>query len=183
MSNLTPKYIESDIDKMFNALISSDNELMLQFQKYIKDLPQDTLFIADEAHNIGSPSVLNSLTKLSLQNRIGLSATPKRIYDFEGSIAMEGFFNDKEPYTYSFSMERAIEEGILCKYYYYPIDSDDIIYKLFPLFVHKSLKSFKIVYENSADYIDSDIYNYKFTCDEHKDLQILINKKEIAISS
>ena len=91
-----------------------------KFQKYIKDLPQDTLFIADEAHNIGSPSVLNSLASLPLKNRIGLSATPKRIYDFEGSIAMEGFFNDKEPYTYSFSMERAIEEGILCKYYYYP---------------------------------------------------------------
>ena len=37
MSNLTPKYIESDIDKMFNALISSDNELMLEFQKYINE--------------------------------------------------------------------------------------------------------------------------------------------------
>lgn len=91
-----------------------------RFQKYIKGLPEDTLFIADEAHNIGSPSVLNSLTKLTLQNRIGLSATPKRIYDFEGSIAMESFFNDNEPYTYSFSMERAIEEGILCQYYYHP---------------------------------------------------------------
>ena len=33
---------------------------------------------------------------------------------------MEGFFNDSEPYTYSFSMERAIEERILCKYYYHP---------------------------------------------------------------
>ena len=37
MSNLTPKYIESDIDKMFSKLISSDNELMLQFQKYISE--------------------------------------------------------------------------------------------------------------------------------------------------
>lgn len=91
-----------------------------KFQKYIKQLPNDTLFIADEAHNIGSPSVLNCLSKLTLQNRIGLSATPKRIYDLEGSASMELFFNDKEPYTYSFSMERAIEEGILCKYYYYP---------------------------------------------------------------
>ncbi len=91
-----------------------------RFQRYVKALPDDTLFIADEAHNIGSKSVLNSLSKLTLQKRIGLSATPKRIYDIEGSAAMEGFFDDKEPYTYSFSMERAIEEGILCKYYYYP---------------------------------------------------------------
>ena len=91
-----------------------------RFNKYINELPADTLFIADEAHNIGSPSVLNRLQNITLQKRIGLSATPKRIYDIEGSASMENFFNDKEPYTYSFSMERAIEEGILCKYYYHP---------------------------------------------------------------
>ena len=91
-----------------------------RFQRYVKKLPDDTLFIADEAHNIGSASVLNNLSTITLQNRIGLSATPKRIYDIEGSIAMEAFFDDKEPYTYSFSMERAIDEGILCKYYYHP---------------------------------------------------------------
>lgn len=91
-----------------------------RFQKYVHKLPKDTLFIADEAHNIGSESVLKNLSTITLQNRIGLSATPKRIYDIEGSRAMEAFFNDKEPYTYSFSMERAIDEGILCKYYYYP---------------------------------------------------------------
>lgn len=91
-----------------------------RFNKYIKELPTDTIFIADEAHNIGSPSVLSRLPNVLLQKRIGLSATPKRIYDMEGSMAMESFFNDSEPYIYSFSMERAIEEGILCKYYYHP---------------------------------------------------------------
>ncbi len=91
-----------------------------RFQNYLKDFPIDTIFIADEAHNLGSKSVLNRLENLPFQKRIGLSATPKRIYDLEGSMAMETFFNDKEPYTYSFSMERAIKEGILCKYYYYP---------------------------------------------------------------
>jgi len=91
-----------------------------RFFKYISELPADTIFIADEAHNIGSPSVLKRLPSVKLQNRIGLSATPKRIYDLEGSAAMESFFNDREPYSYSFSMERAIEEGILCKYYYHP---------------------------------------------------------------
>jgi len=91
-----------------------------KFQKYLPSFPPDTLFIADEAHNIGSPSVLSKLLNFPLQKRIGLSATPKRIYDLEGSDAMETFFGDQEPYTYSFSMERAISEGILCKYNYYP---------------------------------------------------------------
>lgn len=98
--------------------------------KYVKQLPVDTLFIADEAHNIGAASILTKLEAIPSGKRIGLSATPKRIYDLEGSAAMESFFRDTEPYTYSFPMERAIEEGILCKYYYYPhivnLDSDEM---------------------------------------------------------
>jgi superfamily II DNA or RNA helicase len=91
-----------------------------RFQNYLKDFPSDTILIADEAHNIGSKSVISKLGGIKFNNRIGLSATPKRAYDDEGSLAMESFFSDQEPYTYSFSMERAIAEGILCKYYYYP---------------------------------------------------------------
>ena len=91
-----------------------------RFLKYITQLPEDTVFIADEAHNIGSASVLNKLPQIPATKRIGLSATPKRIYDPEGSAVMEDYFGDREPYVYSFPMERAIEEGILCKYYYYP---------------------------------------------------------------
>ncbi|WP_019988805.1 DEAD/DEAH box helicase family protein [Rudanella lutea] len=91
-----------------------------QFQTYFKRLPTTTVLVADEAHNIASPSVAKLLDGIHLQKRIGLSATPKRIYDPEGSEKMEAFFADKEPYTYSFPMERAIDEGILCPYYYYP---------------------------------------------------------------
>jgi superfamily II DNA or RNA helicase len=91
-----------------------------KFQNLIKDFPADTIFIADEGHNLASPSVLARLNGFSINRRIGLSATPKRIYDPEGTKVMESFFNDKEPYTYSFTMERAINEDVLCQYYYYP---------------------------------------------------------------
>jgi superfamily II DNA or RNA helicase len=91
-----------------------------KFQSLVKDLPSDTIFIADEGHNLASPTVANSLKNFKLEKRIGLSATPKRKYDPEGTAEMELFFSDKEPYTYSFSMERAIKEGVLCEYYYYP---------------------------------------------------------------
>jgi superfamily II DNA or RNA helicase len=91
-----------------------------RFNKYMALLPADTLFIADEAHNIGSQSVLNKLDTLKVEKRIGLSATPKRVYDPEGSLCMEAYFDDKEPFTYTFSMERAITEGILCNYDYHP---------------------------------------------------------------
>ncbi|WP_417859768.1 DEAD/DEAH box helicase family protein [Winogradskyella sediminis] len=91
-----------------------------RFNKYLSKLPKETLFIADEAHNVGSRSVLEKLDLIKCNKRIGLSATPKRVYDEVGSETLEKFFNDKEPYTYGFSMNRAIEENILCKYEYYP---------------------------------------------------------------
>ncbi len=90
------------------------------FQKYIKNLPEDTIFIADEAHNMGSDSVLEKLPNIRSKKRIGLSATPKRIYDPDGTSLMEEFFNDTEPYIVSYSMEKAISNRVLTQYDYYP---------------------------------------------------------------
>ncbi|NTS40788.1 DEAD/DEAH box helicase family protein [Flavisolibacter sp. BT320] len=91
-----------------------------KFQNILRNLPPDTIFIADEGHNLASLNVLAKLNHIRLEKRIGLSATPKRVYDPEGTSVMEAFFHDQEPYTFSFPMDRAIQEGILCKYYYYP---------------------------------------------------------------
>jgi superfamily II DNA or RNA helicase len=91
-----------------------------KFQSLIKDFPDDTIFIADEGHNLAAPTVASKIKDFRLKKRIGLSATPKRIYDPEGTGEMEMFFEDNEPYTYSFSMDRAIREGVLCQYYYFP---------------------------------------------------------------
>ncbi len=91
-----------------------------KFQNLIKNMPSDTIFIADEGHNLASPTVTSKLKDFRFNKRIGLSATPKRIYDPDGTTEMERFFSDSEPYTYSFSMERAIRDNVLCQYYYYP---------------------------------------------------------------
>ncbi len=90
------------------------------FQKHTKNLPPETILIADEAHNMGSNSVLNVLPSITLTKRIGLSATPKRIYDPEGTELMEEFFSDEEPYIVSYSMEKAISNRVLTQYDYYP---------------------------------------------------------------
>jgi superfamily II DNA or RNA helicase len=90
------------------------------FQDYLKKLDKDTIIIADEAHNVGSPLTSRVLPHIKLEKRIGLSATPKRVYDPEGSDKMEEFFEDHEPYTCTFTMEEAIEKDRLCQYFYYP---------------------------------------------------------------
>jgi superfamily II DNA or RNA helicase len=108
------------IPKSFIVITTYASFVKDKFFKNLVNFPKATLLIADEAHNIGSKSILARLSHITFNKRIGLSATPKRIYDLEGSISMERFFNDSEPYTYSFGMERAINEGILCKYFYHP---------------------------------------------------------------
>lgn len=92
------------------------------FIDILNSLPEDTILIADEAHTLGQKQIKSKLNKITgLKKRIGLSATPKRQYDEEGSEAMEVFFRDKSPYCFSLFMDKAIELGFLCKYEYYPV--------------------------------------------------------------
>jgi len=108
------------IEKSFIIIVTYASFCKEKFQRFFVQLSAETVLIADEAHNIASPNIAKILPSVKLKKRIGLSATPKRIYDELGSAAMEEFFESHEPYTYSFSMERAIEEKILCEYDYYP---------------------------------------------------------------
>lgn len=78
------------------------------------------LLIADEAHNIGGRRVKACFKELTITKRIALSATPERIYDEDGTRQIASFFADERPYVFSFPMSKAIAEGRLCKYYYFP---------------------------------------------------------------
>lgn len=106
------------------ASFSSD-----RFQKYFSKIQDDFILIADEAHNMGASQTKEAISQLSIPKRIGLSATPKRKYDPEGTDAICEFFDDKPPFCYSFGMKRAMKEGRLTDYFYYPrivtLDEDE----------------------------------------------------------
>ncbi len=91
-----------------------------KFQSYFNQLANDTIFIADETHNLGSQRILTLLPQIRLEKRIGLSATPNRKFDEIGNQAIQAFFHDKPPYIVSYSMEDALKIGWLCQYTYYP---------------------------------------------------------------
>lgn len=91
-----------------------------KFPQFMSLLAENTIFIADEAHNMGSPRIRTLLPEIPFHKRIGLSATPDRIYDLEGEAEYLKFFNDQYPYTYQYSMQKAIDNGVLCGYYYFP---------------------------------------------------------------
>ena len=79
-----------------------------------------TLLIADEAHNMGSGRILDRLDGIKFLRRIGLSATPERQFDEIGNQRLNEFFGITDHYTFEYSMKEAIDNGFLCRYYYYP---------------------------------------------------------------
>ena len=86
----------------------------------LNGLTARTMFIADECHNMGSPAMLKLLPQINQARRIGLSATPHRQFDDEANEAISSFFKATTGYAFEYSMEEAIANGVLCKYYYYP---------------------------------------------------------------
>lgn len=86
-------------------------------QKLIQKMSGNTLFVADEAHNLGA----QNLKKLLPENfiyRLGLSATLARHGDEEGTVSLIKYFGEK---CIEYSLDRAIEEKKLTPYKYYPI--------------------------------------------------------------
>lgn len=108
------------IDTSYIVIVTYASLPRAKFQSYFKQLPIDTILIADETHNLGSKGILKLLPTIHLKKRIGLSATPHRKFDEEGNQAIQSFFNDKPPYIVSYSMEEALKVGWLCKYTYHP---------------------------------------------------------------
>jgi len=77
---------------------------------------QHHLLIADEVHNLGAAKIQKYLPE-EIKLRVGLSATPERHMDPEGTQALFDYFGE---IVYKYPIERAIAEGRLCPYYYYP---------------------------------------------------------------
>ena len=99
-------YASYSREKVFNILNGFDKKRLL--------------LIADECHNMGSGSLVKRLKEIPYLRRIGLSATPERQFDDNGNKKLNQFFGSEEHYTYEYSMEEAIKNGVLCKYMYYP---------------------------------------------------------------
>lgn len=88
---------------------------------FSKKATKQMLIIADEAHNMGAGRILDRLDGVKFARRIGLSATPDRQFDEKGNKAIMEFFGCKDnKYTFEYSMQEAIDNNFLCRYYYFP---------------------------------------------------------------
>lgn len=76
-----------------------------------------TLLIADEVHHLGAPHLRQSLPD-HIRARLGLSATPDRWYDEEGTRAIYAYFS--QGVVFEYGLGPAIANGHLSEYYYVP---------------------------------------------------------------
>lgn len=78
------------------------------------------LLIQDEVHGLGSSGNRTRLAGLSdnVRFRLGLSATPERKYDQEGTAFIEDHIG---PILMTFGLKEAIERGILAPFNYFPL--------------------------------------------------------------
>lgn len=90
------------------------------FNSHMQNVRCDGMLIADECHNFAVSSMReNKLSHFS--SKIGLSATPDRWWDDQGTAYNRSYFK-RTVYTYDLKM--AIDKGALTNYKYYPIRSD-----------------------------------------------------------
>ena len=82
-----------------------------------KGISEDNIqIICDEVHHVGAPTY-QRCTEIPSSRRLGLSATPERCWDPEGSLKTIEYFG---PTIYEYSLKDAIRDGRLSSYLYFP---------------------------------------------------------------
>lgn len=136
-----------------------------RFQKQISKL-DNILLVVDEAHNFGSKDIRKHYIE-NTRFRLGLSATPKRHMDDEGSQAILDYFGDV---IFTYDLKDAIRDGNLTRYYYYPI------------FVNLTEDEEQEYYDLSAQ-ISKQVAMGKDIDDPHSSLKILLMRRARIIAS
>lgn len=101
------------------VIITTYDSFSLNDEKLVSVLGDNALIIADEVHKFGAEIYSKKLPE-NIKYRIGLSATPKRPYDDDGTKAIFDYFCPSGE-AYEFGIDNAIEANMLCHYNYYPI--------------------------------------------------------------
>jgi superfamily II DNA or RNA helicase len=89
---------------------------MPTFGKTLSRLHKPYLLLGDEIHELGATNYRKGLSE-DASWRIGLSATPDRWYDEEGTKVLRNYFGNT---VVKYELKKAIKEKALTPYHYYP---------------------------------------------------------------
>lgn len=105
-------------DKSFFCFVCTNATFKNNYvQEQIDKIKAPVLLVVDEAHNFGAASYAKLLDD-RFTYRLALSATLERHHDEEGTEMLYNFFGKK---CIEYPLERAIDEGKLTPYKYYPV--------------------------------------------------------------
>ena len=114
--DLAVRSLVSKVSMIQVAVVTQSYLTTREFRSVLDAIPEQikTLLIADEVHNLGSARFISDPPE-RFDYRLGLSATPERQYDPDGTRALFDFFGKK---VFEFSLAEAI--GVcLVPYNYY----------------------------------------------------------------
>ncbi len=111
--------IRNETTEVEAIVVSHDTLCTPEFHQAIHRFDCLRLLIADEVHNLGRESFVNDPPTM-FEHRLGLSATPVRQYDEEGTNALFGFFGSS---VFEFPLEEAIGRCLVeYDYFVHPVE-------------------------------------------------------------
>ena len=96
--------LEKGVSECEAVVVSNATLITKEFQEHLHRFPGAKVLISDECHNLGAKSFVSDPPEF-FYHRLGLSATPVRQYDDEGTEKLLAYFG--EP-CFSFNLENAI---------------------------------------------------------------------------
>jgi DNA phosphorothioation system restriction enzyme len=109
--------LAAKLTPVVGVVVTNKTFLSSGFQAALKPGLAVHLLIADEVHNLGAPRLKEMLPE-HITLRLGLSATPERHHDAEGSQAIFDYFGKP---VFEFGIADAIKQGVLVPYTYHPV--------------------------------------------------------------
>ncbi|MBT4087021.1 MAG: DEAD/DEAH box helicase family protein [Deltaproteobacteria bacterium] len=113
LMNRVVRRLNHDVSTIEVVLISHDSVNTADFSSAISKIKAPRLLIGDEVHNLGRPSFKDEPPEL-YEYRLGLSATPIRQYDSEGTDFLLKYFGE---IVFEYSLSEAIGRCLVPYHY------------------------------------------------------------------
>ena len=104
-------------DRPYVVIAVLNSAVSQSFRSQLRPVADRCLVISDEVHRMGSPEFRTILDWFDAPWRLGLSATPERANDPEGTAAVFGYFGG---IVDTYSLKDALDGGVLAPYVYHP---------------------------------------------------------------
>lgn len=156
--NLLLALIQAKIPRRTIVISTYDSAVKpFSMDKWASVKTSEFAMLCDEVHNIGAPTTLQ-LMELMPQYRIGLSATPERNFDEEGSEKILTFYSHNK---YEFSIREAQHAKYLVEYDYMiiPCQLEDEQWELYLDMCHKITKLKQVLKNDQIDSSQKAKYN------------------------